>query len=89
MTMRIENSPQSIIPRNVADGKRIMACRTLLTMPASQQPELRMMTDMYSSSVTGLMQIFPGLRRPDTRIISNNWEQYNIKQCNNTDPACC
>ena len=71
MTMRIENSPQSIIPRNVADGKRIMACRTLLTMPASQQPDWRMMTEMYSSSDTGLMQIFPGLRWPDTETLSH------------------
>ena len=43
-----------------------MASKTLLTMPASQQPELRMMTEMYSSSVTGLMQIFPGAKRADT-----------------------
>ena len=68
---------QLIIPRKVAVGNWIMASKTLLTMPASQQPELRMMTEMYSSSVTGLMQILPGLRRPDTRIILNNWEQFN------------
>ena len=68
---------KACIPRNVAVGNLSKARRTLLTMACSQQPDWRMMTEMYSSSVTGLMQILPGLRRPDTRIILNNWEQFN------------
>ena len=57
---------KACIPRNVAVGNLSKARRTLLTMACSQQPDWRMMTEMYSSSVTGLMQIFPGAKRADT-----------------------
>ena len=70
-------------PRNVAVGNWSSASRRLLTMRPSQQPDLRMFSEMSSSWLKGFMQIFPGARPlPPPRIELNLYLYKNVGKQN-------